>query len=142
LGNVRFKLSADPVSVRYSPDGKWLAAGDGRGTVHVFDSRTGRVVRVVRAAERDDGWADAVPLYSPVGGLLAVVTVGGRVSVWDAEKGDSPRWKLPPGDADVRHLAFSPDGTVLAGGEEGEGRRVRLWDAATGKERRPLPAHP
>jgi RNA polymerase sigma factor (sigma-70 family) len=150
LGDIRFKLATEPVSIRYSPDGTRLAAGDGRGVVHVFDTRTGLVVREIRASGRN-GWDDAVPLYSPGGEFLAIVTSGGRVSVWEvppakperiAEKGAAQLWKLSPQDADVKRLAFSPDGKVLAGGEEGEGKRVRLWDAASGKELRTSAAHP
>jgi WD40 repeat protein len=34
----------------------------------------------------------------------------------------------------IRSVAFSPDGTLLAGG--GDDARLRLWDARTGKELR------
>ncbi|VTR96683.1 (myosin heavy-chain) kinase : Uncultured bacterium genome assembly Metasoil_fosmids_resub OS=uncultured bacterium PE=4 SV=1: Sigma70_r2: Sigma70_r4_2: WD40: WD40: WD40: WD40: WD40: WD40: WD40: WD40 [Gemmata massiliana] len=142
LGNVRFKLSAPPLSVRYSPDGKHLAVGVARGTVQVFDARTGRVVREIRASQKDDVWPEAVPLYSPDGARLAVVTRGGRVGVWNAENSDAPAWALPPDDTGVRRLAFSPDGKLLAGGEEGDEPRVRVWDARTGKAHRALAAHP
>ena len=140
LGTIRFKVPEIPRSARYSPDGKKLAVGDQDSVVRVFDAKTGWVVRKLPAfSERGDA---AIPLYSPDGVLLAVVTSKGRVGVWDSEKGDVPRWVLPPDDADVRHLAFSPDGKLLAGAEEWGKNRVRLWDARSGKDVRQLPAHP
>jgi len=126
--------------MRYSPDGKRLVVGDEHGVVQVFDATTGSVVRVFPTFGKEVD--TAMPLYSPGGELLAVVTSRGGFGVWDAEKGDQPRWVLPPDDSDVRHIAFSPDGKVLAGAEEWGKRRVRLWEATTGTELRALPEHP
>ena len=41
--------------------------------------------------------------------------------------------------ANVNCVAFSPDGTTLAVGNND--CRVRLWDAATGQEKRPADGH-
>ena len=112
LGNVRFKLATQPTSVRYAP-----MASDSQSATRAagFMCSTSAPVESVRefpAAERDDAFPEVVALFSPSGEYLAAVTSGGRVGVWDAEKGESPLWKLPKEDIDVRHLAFSPDGNI------------------------------
>ncbi len=70
-----------------------------------------------------------------------VLTVGGRdhsVHLWDAASGR--RLHLLQGHtADVRTVAFSPDGgTILTGSED---FTARLWDADTGRELHRLSAH-
>src|SRR5262249_46425129 len=58
--------------------------------------------------------------------------------VWDAATGACVTPPLP-GATGLAHAAFSPDGgSVATAGREG----VRVWDAATGKERFPLLKHP
>src|SRR5262249_44897197 len=68
--------------------------------------------------------------FSPDGGLLAVATIDGRVSVWDAQTGATVR-SFQAHKEFVRGLAFSPDGRYLATG--GSDDEVKLLDLRTGK---------
>src|SRR5205807_8986653 len=70
--------------------------------------------------------------FSPDGGLLAALSAGGTVGVWDLTTGQL-RYSLA--DHPLRaSIAFSPDGRQLATGN-GFGI-AHIWDAQTG--RRPL----
>jgi WD40 repeat protein len=78
--------------------------------------------------------------FDPKGGLLASCAGGEekRVRLWTVPDLD-PRDVAPEHDGIVRRLAFSPDGQWLA--TAGDDLAVRVWQAATGKERWRLP-HP
>jgi WD40 repeat protein/tRNA A-37 threonylcarbamoyl transferase component Bud32/Tfp pilus assembly protein PilF len=75
--------------------------------------------------------------YSRKGNVLATAA-GQVVRLWDLASGQ-PLASLPVG-TDVRSVAFSPDGQLLAagGGAVGQTGIVRLWDVATKSEKATL----
>jgi len=78
--------------------------------------------------------------FQPAGRLMAAVDDNGIVRLWDLDKRQEVRSFASSGS----QVAFSPDGALLATGGEsllGQGVAVRLWDAATGRELRPLEGH-
>jgi WD40 repeat protein len=105
-----------------------LATGTtGRNSVvKIWDTATLRELRSL------SGFWNAVTAlkFSSDSSLLAISTYQGRFSLWDVETGqelitlgDNSR-----GDARINDLAFSPDGTLLAGAcDDGY---VRIWKAA------------
>lgn len=104
-----------------------LATGDHEGRLLLWDSRQGRLLRVL-----DEGQSPAIRalVFSPDGHTLAVGTETGQIWLWplgthgQAEAlGDHP--------AAVCALAFSPDGRHLASGDD-QGC-LRLWDLASGQ---------
>jgi WD40 repeat protein len=58
------------------------------------------------------------------------VKTNNSVRVWDATTGQT-LWTFAGGADEFYALAWSPDGTHIAGG--GDEKAVRIWDAATGK---------
>ncbi len=103
---------------------------------------------------------DAGPLaFSPDGRRLAVAVSDGTVRLYDLAAGQERGPRLipgpvgPPAGADgavegrsreVACLAFSPDGTILAGGDFRQDSSlvdIHLWDVASGRTLRRIPAH-
>ncbi len=126
-GRVYLKGHTDSVlSLSYSPDGKTLASTGGDSTIRLWDTATGHQRLVLRTLVPWD------VIFSPDGQILAC---GGKttpeVTLWNAATGEVLH-KIP---GSVDRLAFSPDGKTLLGG----GLSTRLWNVASGEERRAVP---
>jgi RNA polymerase sigma factor (sigma-70 family) len=132
----------------FDPDGKVLNAASHDCVVRAWDRATGQELRVVGSPE-GHGPDGEPPLgdiraiaVSPDGKVVAVGGVGGYghrtgvLDLWDAA-GGKLLWEALTRDEgeELMDLAFAPDGKTLASASGG----VRLWDAATGKQLRPLP---
>jgi dipeptidyl aminopeptidase/acylaminoacyl peptidase len=109
--------------VRFSPDGQWLAFGDGR----VVPVAGGSVQQSFGSPVTAWDW-------SPTADLLAGVTQKGGVLI--ARPGSGPE-ALLPGGSGVGHVAFSPDGQHLA--VDRAGRGIQVLDLATARARTVLP---
>ncbi|KAJ1300444.1 hypothetical protein OPQ81_005262 [Rhizoctonia solani] len=98
------------------------------GRICVCDAVTGQVVL---GPLQVSSWIGAVA-YSPDGKLIATGSKNG-VDVWDAQNGSlvlDPRTDL---DGLVLSVRFSPDGTRIVGGSNGEDVRIVVWDVSDGK---------
>jgi WD40 repeat protein len=142
--------------VAFSPDGKYVASGDGGNpwrlspnkpvptpsVVKVWDAHTGHELHTLRG--------HMAPVFSvafsPDGKRLASVSLDRTVKVWDTQTGQelfSPtliepqfRCYLAPS------VAFSPDGRRLAGPVgNAYGGGLNVWDAQTGKKIVALQGH-
>ena len=96
-------------------------------------SREPRLTRRWRAALPDHVVALA---WSPDDRLVAAAAATGPVGVLDADPG-AVRHMLPGHGFGATSVAWADAGTVASSGQDG---RARLWDAATGAERRSLDA--
>jgi RNA polymerase sigma factor (sigma-70 family) len=124
-------------SVAFSSDGKTLASAGNDGWVNLWDVITGLQTRQL------ENYKEAVEsvAFSPDGRLLASAAADRTVRVWDVAAGRLLRRLDAPGDwyAYLRcTVAFSPDGKTLAAGSW---RSIRLWETATGAERRAFTGH-
>ena len=115
--------------VEFSPDGVWLGAVDQTGRVRIWDARSRRLVRTIRADHGLCGlsWsADGTRIGT--GQCGSSRAPAGRV--WDTRTGRVLFTTSGQRDA-VFGLALSPDGRRAASGDfDGN---ARIWDAETGR---------
>jgi WD40 repeat protein/tetratricopeptide (TPR) repeat protein len=131
----RFTFKGHTAAVRgvtWSPDGKRLASASNDETIRVWQLAAG--MGALEYGSTDMGYDLA---FSPDGGRL-FTPVGSAIDALDLKTRAKSTVVEAPG-ADILGVAASPDGRWLAGAcRDG---KVRVWDAATGKEARALAAH-
>lgn len=116
----------------FSPDGKTLASRSMGRTIRLWNAVSAREVRQIHLQEDTPSDHDSFA-FSPDSKLLAYPGDKRSIALFDLPSGKEARRILgqPYG---YSNLAFSPDGTVLAG----MGGPPQFWDSASGKELRPL----
>jgi WD40 repeat protein len=126
----------------FSPDGTRLATtGFGR-SVEIWDLATGSMLHTFGGLKPRRGGRRSVDMrvnYSPDGRFLLGDSSGSvPCDLLDARTGEFLR--LVAGNVGTLHaLAFSPDGSRIAGALEDH--TVRVWDTATGQETLSLSGH-
>src|SRR5262249_35595835 len=128
-------LSAAPIALAFSPDGKRLAATCVDNRVHILDADTGKpvhrcvgiggAIRPGLAFSRDGKW------------LASAGINNGLVELWDTENGKLAR-TFKGHLAGVLGIAFSPDGTRLA--SAGLDGRVKVWGVIGNTDTVSIPA--
>jgi WD40 repeat protein len=113
-------------SVAFSPDGKTLASAHNDSTIHLWDVKTGRLIRSFT------GHTGHVPVFvfSPDGKTLAGGSPDQTVKLWDVSSGRFIRAFTGHRDS-VYSVAFSPNGKTIASGSND--RTVRLWEVSSGR---------
>ncbi len=115
-------------SLAFSPDGAWLAAGFGEGSILLMDTASGELIRTMTGHQ-----AHVYALaFSPDGSRLASGSDDTSIRLWDPQRGTQVAL-LAGHDDYVFSLAFSPDGSMLASGSGDT--TVRLWDTRPVHER-------
>lgn len=105
--------------VRFSPDGALVVSADDH-TVRFWAINT-------RSLQRTLDLPSSNLTFSPAGAMLALTTVGGIVQL--RSSGGDLLAELPPQGRLATAVAFSPDGILIATGDELG--RVHLWDTAS-----------
>jgi WD40 repeat protein len=119
-------------AVAFSPDGKSLATAGRDGMVRVSDIATGKVSKEFG---KHSSWPEAIA-FSADGKRIASAGQDAVIRVWDLVAGkEVATANGHPGH--VWRAGISADGkTVITEGGDG----IRIWDAATGVERRRIAA--
>ena len=118
-----------------SPDGKVLACGSFGGPITLFDPATGKELRPCKPRF---GMVRALA-FSPDGRLLACGRVNQQAELYVVATGQPVRF-LGGRPLPCSGLAFTPDGCVLAA--ICNYSEVRLWETASGLDRRTPMRHP
>ena len=150
-GKLRKRWAAPATwSLVFSADGKTLATGDNDCTVQLWQAVTGTFIRRFgKPLEREKlrrlviAGTTSIAVSPDGKAVAAAVTYQNTIAVWDTSSGEEICQCLghPFGHNEgwVYALAFSLDGKTLFSGSQD--RTIRLWDAATGKERSRLQGH-
>jgi mono/diheme cytochrome c family protein len=114
------------LSVRFSPDGKALAAGGSDGAVRVYDVASGK--RLWKLEPHADWVTDLA--FSPDGGLLVTASRDKSCRVFEVASAEAEASYQDHPEA-VYAVAFAADGkTVFSAGRD---RKLHMWSAVDGK---------
>jgi WD40 repeat protein len=119
--------------LRFSTDGRYLAAGNAEGTIKIWDVIRNQSKSTLTAA----GQIMALR-FAPDGHTLASADKSGVINLWNLQSG-ARLIQLNKHKGAVNAIAFSADGQLIASG--GDDRSTIIWDAASGKPRRTLKGH-
>jgi len=150
--------TSDVYSVAFSPNGKTIASASVDGTIKLWDTATGQLLRTLQGHTSN---VNSIA-FSPDGKTIVSASSDATIKIWDIATGDVLRSIDAQGPVDA--VAFSPDGksiatgsshnpqhsvTFVGGAPEADtvppppdtGYAVKLWDTATGNLLRTFTGH-
>jgi predicted NACHT family NTPase len=130
--SVFTKFLGSVASVRFSPDGKFLATAERDGMVRLWETSSGRELVTFKGHNH---WVLSVA-FSPKGQTLISSGDDQKVKLWDVNTGEYLK-TFQEHTTSVSSVAFCPDGSMVATGSS----QVKLWDINTGKCLKILQGH-
>jgi RNA polymerase sigma factor (sigma-70 family) len=143
-GKERFRLSTTfqvGRGIAFTPDDRTLAVAELGASFHLYDATTGAVTADIKT----DGTQGLFFTFSSNGSILATLTLpitglATDINLWDVPSRKLLRRISGPNVLSTMHVAFSPDGSMLAG--TNRNKDVVIWETATGKEICTFPCQP
>ena len=130
-------LAGSISAIRFSPDGKILAAGGQDPFVHLWDVAMGKALKMLKSKENTRDFNLRTIVFSPDG--TRVAKDGPPLVVWDVVTGQPlfEKWVFNSTDSGggPAAIAFSPDGKTLAAGDA---LSLQILDASTGSQLKSL----
>jgi WD40 repeat protein len=121
-------------ALAFSRDGKYFAAGDSNGLIHLLNVEDEQPI----ATFSKHGWWVTSIAFSPDGEKLVSSGMEGTIKVWDIQSRQHMHDLIGHTDW-VWTVAFSPDGQTIASGSNDN--TIKLWDANTGRCLNTLEGH-
>jgi WD40 repeat protein len=117
--------TAEVWTVKFSPDGRFVASGGVDSSVTIWEPRTGKIIRVLKHP-----LGVTYLTISPNGKYIATGSYDAKVRIWDVKTGAVVK-ELEGHKGTVWHVHFSPNGKLLA--SSGEDASVKIWEVAGGR---------
>ncbi len=128
------KVEGGSRCLRFSPDGRYLAAAEGDAMIRIYETANGKETQRWKGWT-DDGTSDKSDrpavndlTFAPDGKTLASVYSDWVLRLWDAKTGR----ELRHFDNVDGRVAFTADSKIVAA--VGADFRLRLWETATGRD--------
>ena len=113
-------------TVAFSPDGNWIVSGSEDKTLRIWDSHTGKQIRVF---EGHSAALSSVAI-SPNSKKIVSGSWDHTLKIWNAGSGKNVK-TLTGHEDQVTSLEFSPDGKRIVSGSGDD--TLKVWDATTGQ---------
>ncbi|CUA73613.1 Notchless protein homolog 1 [Xenopus laevis] [Rhizoctonia solani] len=97
-------------SAAISSDKKFMVTCSEESSVHVWDSRTGQLSKILTCPSNHDAWVTSVAISPDSGHIIA--GSGGAIQIWDATTGEAVA-RIHEDHYDIDMLAYSSDGTRI-----------------------------
>jgi WD40 repeat protein len=134
FGPLRLCETRHVHSVAFAPDGRLIASSGWEGRIHLWDARTGTLIRTLPSRLENTAGTNSIPcvVFGPDGKCLLSGHRDGSTRMWDTASGKELWRSDVKSHGGVNAVAYAPDGKVVASSHTGS--PTRIWDAKTGNE--------